>query len=136
MIPHHLNDKSVFLSNTSTTLSDSNIILCLTTNAQDNKQDKSEIKQYKKNISRQYNQLVQHHVKPFINYPINNGKTVPTQQKSLHYPTDTFKTRRSEITLKYDSVYVNPLIDKKESSTRILYQNSGSIGLSTTSHTL
>ena len=36
----------------------------------------------------------------------------------------------------YDSVYGDPLIDKEDSSTRILYQNSGSIGLSNTAHTL
>ena len=115
---NHFSVSSDFLFNTFTTLLDSNTMLCLATNAQDSKHDKSERKQYKKMISRQYNQLVQHHVKPFINHPINNGKTVPTKKKLLHHPTDTFKTRQSEITQEHDSVYVDPLIDKEEESTR------------------
>ena len=111
-------------------------MLCLNINAKDDKQDKSEIKQYEKKISKQYNHLVQHHIKPYINHSINNGNIVSTQHKSLHHPTDTFKARRSEITQEYDPVYGDPLIDKEESSTRNLYQNSGGIELSTTAHIL
>ena len=96
-------------------------MLCLTTNAKDDKQEKYEIKQYNKKISKQYNHLVQHHIKYFINHSINNGKTVPTQQNSLRHPTDTFKTRRSEITQGCDPIYGGSLIYKEESSTRILY---------------
>ena len=111
-------------------------MLCLATNANDDKQDKSDIIQYKKKIPKQYNHLVQHHINLFINQPVNNGNTVPTQQKSLHHPTDIFKDSQSEIIQEYDPVYGDPLIDKEESSTSILYQNSESIGLSTTTHTL
>ena len=109
---------------------------CLATNADDDKQDKSEIEQYKKKISKEYNHLVQHHIKHFIHHSINNGKTVPTQQKPLHHPTDKFKASRSAITQEYDPTYNDLLVDKEESPIKILYQNSRSIGLSTTAHTL
>ena len=109
---------------------------CLATNADDDKQDKSEIEQYKQKISKEYNHLVQHHIKHFIHHSINNGKTVPTQQKPLYHPTDTFKASRSAITQEYDPTYSDLLVDKEESPIRILYQNSRSIGLFTTAHTL
>ena len=123
-------------SNTSNNVSKSNTMLCLATNANDSIEQKSNIKQYKKMISKKYKYLVQHHIKSFINLPEKNCKAVTTQQQSLNLPTNTVNESRSEIIQEFDSVYGDPLIDKEESSTRILYQNSGSIGLSNTAHTV
>ena len=123
-------------SNSSNNVSNSNIMLCLTTNANDNIENKSTIKQYRKVISKKYNHLIQHQIKSFINYSGKHCKTVTTEQQSLNLPTNKFNGSRSEIIQEYDSVYGDPLIDKEDSSTRILYQNSGSIGLSNTAHTL
>ena len=120
--------------NTSNTVSKSNTMLCLATNENDNIEQKSNIKQYKKMISKKYNHLVQYHIKHFINHSEKNCKAVTTQQQSLNLPTNTVNESRSEIIQEFDSVYGDPLIDKEESSTRILYQNSGSIGLSNTAH--
>ena len=87
-------------------------------------------------ISKKYNHLVQHHIKSFINHPEKHCKVVTTQQQSLNLPTNKVHESRSEMIQEFDSVYGDSLIDKEESSTKILYQNSGSIGLSNTAHTL
>ena len=172
-------------SNSSNNVSNSNIMLCLTTNANDNIENKLTIKQSRKVISKKYNHLVQHQIKSFINHSGKHCKTVTTEQQSLNLPTNKFNGSRSKIIQEYDSVYGDPLIDipslhnsttnsskifshetkmptnkssitqsnnpptspvditfgdelipKQNNITRLLYHNTGSLGLSNNSHNL